>query len=222
MDFEQTVKETMDELASNGFIKKTIKDQLEKTIKESVSNVIRSYGDFGKALDAKLVEALGVDFKSLELPNYNQLVSNWVRDIVDATLIAQGKDQMQKNLADFFKPLEKTEWKITEIVEAFRKSVLEEDMSNADENITFIIERERSFTHFYFDEESGKEKYRCKHRVGLHEGHIFTVNVDGIEGKNVKFDNFYGFESFLFKLYAAKATIIDDGDDVDTYMGGVD
>lgn len=219
MDIEQTVSETMAELIDSGFVKNTIKAQLEKAIKEAVGDVMRSYGDFGKALEAKMKEALGVDFKAIELPNYNQIVSNWVREIVDATLIADGKKQIEKNLATFFKPLEKSEWKITEIIEKFLEDIREEDHSNYSDEITFIVERDGRWTYFYFDAEKKDRKYACKHRIGVTDGHIFTINIDGHDGKEVKFDRFYGFEGFLFKLYATKAKVIDDGDDVSTQIG---
>jgi len=221
MDIEQVVQSKMAEIVSSGFMDKIIEDQLKKTIKDVVDDALRSYSDFGKSLKEALAKALEVDFGHIDLPSYNQLVANWVKKIVNAAIITQGKAQIQENLKDFFKPLEKDTWRVTEIVEEFIKSIQEDDdrRERDGENITFIAEASGSFSHFYLDADGNKEKYRCKHRFGIHDGKIFNVNIDGVDAGTARFDRFYDFEGFLFKLYAAKATIIDDSGDVETYIG---
>jgi len=218
MDIEQTVSETMTELVDSGFVKNTIKAQLEKAIKEVVGDVMRSYGDFGKALEARMKEALGVDFKSIELPNYNQLVANWVREIVDTTLVAEGKKQIEANLAVFFKPLEKTEWRFSEIIEKFKQG-LYEDGESGDITLHHSEGHGDSYVDFYFDAEEGCKKYNCDYTLRVNEGGVWAAKIKGSEADRMKTPCLFGFDSFIFQLFAMKAKVIDDFDDVGTGYG---
>lgn len=220
MDIEKAVQEKFYVIAQSGVIEEAIKEQLEKSIKSMISDCLKEYSDFGKTIKKKIKESLNLGNMDLDLPSYNQLVCNWVTEIVNQQIITDSKAQIQKNIKMFFKPLKKLEYKISEIIEKFKELIYEPD----DYNITFIADAPSTgiapgYLHFYFDEKPNREKFSCDYKFGLTpEGELFTVTISGVDGNKIKFDPGYGFDSFLFQLFAAKIKIIDDSEDVDIHF----
>jgi len=219
MDIEKVVAEEFAKIVETDFIRDQIKEQLEKTVKESIINSIRSYSDFGKELDKKVKEALKLGSMDISLPEYNQFVCTWVMEIVNRQIVDIGKAQIEANLKEFFQPLEKSEWKISEIIEKFKKG-MEDDGESGE--ITFIAEPSNSckgYVHYYFDSDSGKERYRCEYQLDINENGVYAAKIKDEKTEEMKMPTLFGFDSFMFQLFATKAKIIDDSDSVETGYG---
>lgn len=218
MEIEKVVHEEFAKLVESDFIRTQIKETLEKTMKEAIRNTLQSYSDFGKEMEKKVKEALGLGGLGFSLPEYNQLVSTWVMEIVNRQIVDIGKAQIEANLKEFFHPLEKSEWKISEIIERF-KSGMDDDGERGE--ITFISDSGHSdgYTDYYFDKESGKEKYRCAYRLRVNKDGVWCAQIDDKDATKMKSPLLYGFDSFMFQLFATKAKVIDDSDYVETGYG---
>lgn len=219
MDLEKVVKEKFAEVVSSGFVEEQIKNMLQQTVKHAIEQSLKSYSDFGKTVEKAISEA--INLKNLDFPEYNQLVSNWVREIVDRSMISVGKAQIEANLKTFFQPLEKSEWKASEIAQQFIESLKEDSPGDSGE-IAFIIDTKNSsdicsdYWAIYMDEDRKKERFRCKYQIHINKTGVWRVEIDGSDSREMKSICLHGFEEFLFKLYATKAMIIDDDNNVET------
>ena len=220
MDIEKIVNEKFSEIVSSGKIEKMILDVLEKSIKSIIDECLRAYGDFGDVIKKKIKESLKIGDMDLDFPSYNQLVCNWITEIVNKQIITTGKEQIQENIKKFFVPLEKSEYKISEIVEKFKKNIFKKnifDESDGEQEITFIEQRsDYGYVHFYLGEKKKKEKYQCEIKIDIDkDGYIYNARIDGIDADKIKLKPLYGFDSFIFQLFAAKIKIINDSEYVD-------
>jgi len=219
MELEKIIEQQFGEIVKSGFIENTIGKQLEKTIESIVYDCISKYSDFGKEVEKQVKQALSLGNMKLDLPSYNQLVLTWITDIINNTIISTGKEQIEKNLKKFFKPLEKSEYKISEIISAFI-----EDVDRHEESGEITFQRSESnvsdgYIDYYFDKESNTNKYSCTYQLSINNDGLWNVKIDECEAKKIKTPLLYGFDSFLFQLYAAKVKIIDDYEYVETSYG---
>jgi len=224
MEIEKVVEEKFAEICNSGFIEERIKESLEKTIKDAVIDATSSYSGFGKDLKEKVKKALDVEGLKFDFPSYNQLILNWTKEIVNNEIIATGKKQVEEKLKTLFKPLEKTEWKISEIIEEFIQTIKGSDEGNCGE-ISFHCENLVSDTFVVgFDRKPDKKKYACDYQLAFDKNGLYSCTIDGVEASSMKNPSLYGFDVFLFKLLAVKAKIINDSDkvDVEYYFGDED
>jgi len=226
MEIEKIVEKKFSEIIESGFIEEKIKKTLEKTISELIEESLKSWSDFGKGIKSSIEEALKIEKLDLELPEYNQLVSNWIIEMVNNTIITDSKKQIEENIKKFFKPLEKDEYKISEIIEEFKKTIME-DEDYCEGEITFI-EGENltlscpSYIYFYFDEEPNKSKYSCDYSFGINEKGLWRMSIKGTDCDKMKHPTLFNFDSFMFQLYASKVKIINDAGEVETCYSNSD
>ena len=218
MEIEKIVEEQFGKVVQSGFIEEQIKKQLQDTLQSAISNSLRSYSDFGKEIESKIKEALGLGKLDFSLPEYNQLVCNWVKEMVQASVIKSGKEQIEKNLSEFFKPLEKTEWKISEIIEKFIEHLIDDGESG---EIAFFCEDGRGdgYTDYYFDENNKTSKYSCTYKLRVNKKGVWAATTNENECSKMKTPFLYGFDSFMFLLFSTNANIINDSENVVTEYG---
>lgn len=218
VEIEKVVQDKFAEIVSSGFVEEQIKKHLEQTVASAISDCLKSYSDFGKNLEKKMKEALGLGNMNFSLPEYNQLVTTWVLDLVNRQIVDIGKAQIEVNLKKFFNPLEKSEWKISEIIEKFKDGLSEDGESG---EITFISEpgAVKRYRRYYFDEDSLKDSYRCAYSIATNEDGVYAAKINDKEAAGLKSPTLYNFDSFMFQLFATKAKIIDDSGSVETYYG---
>ena len=218
MEIEKIVEEKFSEIVKSGFIEDKIKESLKKTISDAIDESLKSWSDFGKELKSNIEKSLKIGKLNLALPEYNQLVSNWIIEMVNASIISDSKKQIEANIKKFFKPIEKDEYKISEIIEEFKNSIME-DSEDCSGEITFISDTSSkslpNYKYFYFDKEPNKTKYLCDYSFGINENGLWKMSIKECNADKVKSPNFYGFESFMFQIYASKVKIIDDSESVD-------
>lgn len=222
MELEKIIEEQFSKITKSGFIEKTIQEQLKKTIESIISDCMRSYSDFGKEVEKQVKKALSLGNIQLDLPSYSQLILTWITEIINNTIISTGKEQIEKNLKEFFKPLEKSEYKISEIISKFIEGL---DSDGESGKITFKRNESdisNGYIDYYFDIESDKDKYSCDYCLRIKKNGLWCVKIDGYEVEKIKTPLFYGFDSFIFQLYAARVKIIDDYEDVETSYGYYD
>jgi len=224
MDIQKEIESAATRLIESGKIEKTIEAVLEETIKQGITQALKSYSDFGKQIEEAIKKA--VNISNVDFPDYNKLVSTWVMDIANRSMIQVGKAQIEANLKEFFQPLEKDTWKASEIVEKFIKSI-REDVPGDNGEITCIVETNendsltslRKYWAIYLDEDRNIQKYKCKIQIHIKEDGVWRVMIDGEDSREMKFPSIYGFKDFIFKLYSTKAKIINDEHNISTEYG---
>ena len=222
MDFEKMVNEEMKKLVESGTVEVMIQKKLTDTIGRLVCDCLETYSDFGKALRAKVMASMDLKGVNMDLPSYGQTMCNMIEDIVANGSMPEVVKKMEENLKRIFIPLEKSEWKLSEIITKFVESISKEDYDSGE--ISMHVEKSESsvlgeYWYVYFDEEEGVEKYRCKYRLNINKDGVWGANIDGTDSKKMKMNPIGGFDSFMFNLVACNAKIENDEEYCQTSYG---
>lgn len=222
MEMDEMVKKAFEEIQSSGFIENQIKINLEKVVKETVAELLQSYGEFGKGLRNHLLTELKFDPSRLNIEGYQSLLLDTTKGLIDHAIRVEGVEAIKTALDRLFGDAP-DEIKLSELVNKMKHFMLEHGNAYADgTEFTFIVKRENDdyFTYIALDPKPGKTFYQCEYRIGVtnREGSIFTAYVaDRSFNSREVMNGLYGFEAYLFKLYAHKTIIIMDEEDVNTY-----
>jgi hypothetical protein len=216
---KQAVAAAFDKIVASGVIEQVIEKKLTETISDAIGTHLRSYGDFGKAIQEKVQQSIGVNLDRMDLPSYNDFVLKVIRTQMDAAMTGTAAKQLEENMAKLLAvaPAEITlEKLVNDFIEAHK-----EDRQG--QEFTLLIERESyGFTYVCFDEDEGKSKYSCDFRIGItKDGEVFSLQLGGKDvSKTLFVGPIYGFERDLYQLYAAKTKIVvptgADASDYDT------
>jgi hypothetical protein len=213
MDLNKLVNESLVKIEQEGFVQRVVEKQLKGTIESIVNDLFRSYGDFGKNLEQEIKLNLSVDLKKLNLAGYNVMVLNAVQEELDKVVHTQGIEKIKESLANLLSEVPK-EYKLSELIEEFKKDVLSDDSDYEGREISFHVDRRYSSKYVSFDRDDDKSEYRCQYRICVKEdGAAGRIEID-----DKKFDNrvimggLDGFDKTLFKIYSTGSKIIiDDG-----------
>lgn len=212
LDIQKEVNKSLKNIVKSGKIEELINKELEGTIKSIVHDCLRDYSDFGKAIKEKLKSALNCT--DISFPEYHQKMADYVIEAVDSFMAGDAKEQMQGQIKGFFKPLDYTEIKLSEIIEEFKKSIDSYDREDLSDEMTCIIEDEGSFARVYFDKEESKSKYDCEFCLALHtrdgKREVFNIKSGREDLKKNKMSILGCFERILFQLYSQKISIVID------------
>ena len=221
MEIEKIMLDALNKIKSAGLIEKAIQDQIEKTIKEIISDLFRSYSDFGKDLKEKLSESIKLNVGNIDLPRYNVMIENAIKEQTTLLMNSEHKKLIDERLKDVLKIEEKSVVKLSEIV----SQIIEEETDRAHENGwesgSFHAEGHnngKGLTFVRIDPEPGKEKYRCEIDICIHNDTGFIHSAEVGEYKSKNFSNkflgtFHGAELLIFRLYSQGVKIIVDVDD---------
>jgi len=221
IDLNKIVNDSLVEMEKEGFVEKTVKNRLEKTITEIVDDVFREWSDFGKDLKAHIENNLNIDLDNLGIEGYNTLVSAAVKEQLDKIITVQGiekiKETTEKMLIDT-----KDSYTLSEIIEKLKgESTKDEWEYDEDEKIALIIDgKEDGYKHIYLNEEDEDRKWSYDYQIDIDgEGRPYSIKLKGNEiDKNKILGGLYGLDELLFKIYAHGSKIVlDNGMDPEDY-----
>jgi hypothetical protein len=225
MELQKIIEEKTKEIIESGYIEELIKTNLEKTTGEIIEKALSSYSDFGKELKEKVSKSFKLDMDKLSIPEYHTMMMSYIKDEIDLYMKNDLRSKTQERIGGFFKPLERDEYKITEIVEAFKYAVKEDEYISSNEyyeekEITCIIDDPKDgYIDIYLDPEEGTKKFNCEWQIRIKEDGIWHI-TSGRDGELHRARNIIltGFERLLFQMYSQKVKIINDSEDIDTYI----
>jgi DNA-binding transcriptional ArsR family regulator len=220
MDLNKMVNDSLAKIEAEGYVEKVVEKRLKETIASIVDDLFRSYSDFGKELEKEVKAYLSVDLKKLNLTGYNVMVLNAVQEELDKVVHIQGVEKIKESLVKLLSNPPK-EYKLSELIDEFKRDVLSDDSDYEGREISFHFKREYGSIYISFDRDDDKSEYRCQYRIWVEEdGSITTITIN-----DKKFDNkvimggLWGFDKTLFKIYTSGTKIIMDDGDVDIEYG---
>lgn len=223
MDIQVLVQQQLEKIIQEGKLEAIVRAKVEKTIEEVVQDMVRSYSDFGKGLKEELNKAFKIDFEKISMVDYNSIVTSVVKENLDKHLMLYVKEPIAKEIKEYVGGLDKQEWKLSEIVEIFKKDEISDEDRYSGGEITVIVEKSNyGSTHIYFDERGGKKSYECEYEISLDTKsgvpYSFEVGKYGSHRGDLRYESLHGdFAKFIFRLYAQKATIKVDDFDTEYY-----
>lgn len=210
MDIQNVVNEQLDLMIKDGKVEAIVRQHLEKTMNDVVSDLLRSYSDFGKKLKEEISKALEIDFTNIKAVDYNHIILTIVKECLDNQLEESVKQPIQEQIKSYLGGLEKKEWKLSEIIDKFIK----EEMSDSEQSgeITLHVEETNyGSTHIYFDEEKGKRTYECEYELSLSKEGVpysFQAGKYHPHHGDLRLKSLHGtFDKFFFRLYAQQVKI---------------
>lgn len=129
MDIQQLAQQKLDEIIANGTLDKILTEQLTTTLKSIAEKVFADYSEFGKAVKGVLSEKMQLSLSKLNIDAYSIMVCNTIETIVNGTMLEGSKTAINRHLNELLKNIEKTKWKLSQIVAAYRESIYGSDSS---------------------------------------------------------------------------------------------
>lgn len=225
MELEKMMIASLKKIKNEGLVEKVIQEQIEKTVKSIINDLFHDYSDFGQDLKKKLSEAAKVNLEDIDLPIYNVLIENAIRDQTRQIMTDEHRKLIGQRINDIFKVEEKKEWKFSELIEEFVKESSKYNNDRAGEQISLHIDDKRSTLCFInFDEKSNKKQYSCDNSIviDVKTGKIHSAELGDRRTKSASDNRFIGslrgFEALVFRLYSQGCVIkIDDCEDATYY-----
>ena len=226
MDIEKIMHEEIKKVVESGIIEEKIQSILTNSIESIIDSAVGRWSDFGKALTEKLSKSLAFDVSDISIPEYSSKILTYVTNEVDLQLKNNTEKILKERIQEFFKPLEKDEYAVTEIVEAYKDDLkwsLVDDYDNVPEDHEFTAFVEKSshdneYFDLYLDREAGKSRYRCAIMIRCNSEGIWHIRKDGDELHRARTEVLNKFERYLFMMFSQKVKIIDDGEKVDNWI----
>lgn len=218
---KQAVAAAFDKIVASGVIEQTIEKKLTETIVDAIGSHLRSYSDFGQAIQKQVQQAIGVDLERADLPSYNDFVLKVIRKQLDSAMADTAAKQLEENMAKLLvkAPAEITlQQLVDDFIEAFKED------REGQEFTLHIDHSSYGFKYVCLDVEEGKGEYSCDFRIGVdRDGHVFSLQLGGKDVTKTLFVGpIYGFERAVFQLYTAKTKIVIEDDvsprDYDTHF----
>lgn len=94
-------------MIEDGSIKELIHKNIESTMADVIKSSLKSYGEFGKALEESVKEAMCISGRNISLPEYNKYILQVVNDQFTNILEATAVDQLKELIAEVLEPVQK-------------------------------------------------------------------------------------------------------------------
>jgi hypothetical protein len=201
----------------SGALEQALSKYADKLIDDCAQDVLRSYGDVGKAVKEALTKAIMPHIDDLtDFPSYHDFVAKRLRMAASEFYDQRLAEVLDKEISEIMSELPE-EITLSWVIDAVRKSITGYgEGEHMDEEMTLIIEDSSyGYRHIYIGKEADMEKYRCEYHLNLDkEGCIYSMKIDEDDVKAKKcVGPFYGAERKLMAAYAMKAKVnLDHGE----------
>ena len=217
-ELKQAVATAFDNVVASGAIEKAIHEQIGKCVESAIRDQFSTYGDFSKAIKAKVASLVDLNLDEIDLPSYRDLVSNVIKTRVGAVMTTQFTELLDKDISELLEPAP-AEITLEQLLKDFVKHQMDQggayDLHGQD--FTLYIQRSESslsslsdYVDIYISKESNAGKYSCEIQIGIKgEGEVWKLKVGGKDMKDQLFVGpIFSFEKRLFQMYTAKTRLI--------------
>ncbi|GIN39022.1 hypothetical protein [Heyndrickxia oleronia] len=224
MNLNQMVMESLAKMESEGKVQEIVEKHVESTVNDVVKDLFGSWSDFSKDLKKQAKEALQINFKDLNLPTYNHLILQAIKDKLDDEITTNGVNQIKQQIEGLLSD-SKREYKLSELVNELREEIGDLDELGYEDYHEMTLHVDDSYGSYWIglDSRNDVSEYDCKYRLLVNsEGEICSVKINDKESysrKNInEFDikavlkGLHGLEETLFKIYVSGAKLIVDED----------
>lgn len=226
MDIEKIVQKELKKIIENGVIEAEIQKVLTESMKDIIETSMGKWSEFGKALKEKISESLAFDVKDISIPEYSSKILAYITDEMDLQLKNKTEKILKDRIKEFFKPLEKDEYTVTDIVEAYKDNIkwsYTDEYDNVRESHEFTAFVDKSsnkdeYFDLYLDETAGKSRYQCDYMIRCNSEGIWHIRRGYEELHKVKTEILNTFERYLFMMFSQKVKITDDSDRIDNWI----
>ncbi len=232
-DFNDSVKSALEAMTQDGSIDEIIKKELSKTVQSIVSDQLRSYSEFGKALEAKISSELSIDLSTVNFSEYNQTILNLIQGNLNNAVTEDAAKKLNSDIEKLFGAPPK-EIKFSEIIEKYKNENNDYERDEAEKIALIIEEKQHGNIRIGLNPKNTKG-YSDEEINSWHDCEIYlSVRLDKEDGKKGKLSYtsdksgltphqfmptcLHGTSRLLYQLYCAGSTLIfDEGVDSEDY-----
>ncbi|MCG3884141.1 hypothetical protein I3271_05525 [Photobacterium leiognathi] len=233
LNLEQIAINAVSNALNSDALKAAIENKITETIEKEVTDMFRSYSDFGKTFEKTLKEKLQLDVDQLNFTNYNHWLAVTIKERFQAHIEKPTFNQID-NMLNEIMPIAAPQLSLDDLIESLRKSKDEYDSSHCG-RFAVCFGRDTGYSAKYitiaFDEDFEKRSFRTSFNTNKKASDCeYSIRVDISSHKVVGFDIGYqgdtdkakvttykrDFQSKLFNMYAA-GTVIDLGDYLESF-----
>jgi len=219
-DFEAAVADATREHVKSGLLTKLVTDQVAKTMKSIVEDSLSAYSPFGKQLKETIVSQLSIDPSKIGLEAYNQTVLAIIRQKLDSILDLKVREKISKQMEELLGTDAPASIKLSKLVEEFKKWAREQYGHKS--SCTIVLEEKGQYSSrwLYLDLEPRQTVTSSRFAMLISDdGKVTFHRFQGVDPKGGAFlGPVYGFERFLFQMYAAGTEIEIDEEDFDNSL----
>lgn len=224
-ELQNVVSTAFANIVASGAIEKAVEEKLKKTITEAIDSELRSYSDFGKIIGERIKQSLQINFDTLGLPGYNDLILKIVSQQLEANMSSALTEHIQERMAELLAPAPAS-IELSALVTEFIKLETERAAHTpTGDEFTLIVKRDTSvrsmrFEYVYLDPDAYKSEFQCKYQIRIVDGVVSNVTFNDVDpSKKLFIGKLYGFERRLFQLYASGTELIldDETKEISTY-----
>lgn len=218
---QELINNKFKEITESGKLDEIVTKQVTSFINEVIKESLSSYGEVNKAFKEKLNAKIIEGFDRLDFVQYSKTLADLVESELNKSVVEIGIAPAKKMISEFVGSLEKKEWKISEIIQKYKEDKVIPDGYGESGEIAFIQETSDYGTVFIGFDESNKNithRFQCKYQLMIDgkSGRLYSPTIEGVALHPVSEMGLYGFELFIFKLYAMECTIDCDFGNVET------
>lgn len=218
MELQIVVNEKLQLILDNGTVDKLVQDQLTKTVGSIVNDLFNDYSDFGKKLKKVLSEKMQVSLENLKIDNYTTMVCHAIEEAVVGTILENSKTKILSHVKEICGSIEKTNWKLSEIVAMYREKLSEHpelvvEVGDVQYNSRWIQIGEK-VEKSYSSYSTPTQQYEIRILIDGKTNKVNNVWMEGklIDSRNSKMYN-HSIEVFLMQLWAQDCILEIDEDD---------
>ncbi len=224
-ELHEIVNSHMTSIIENGTIDDMIAERLNKTIKETLADSMRSYSDFGKVLKEKMNESLNQAIDNVTLPEYNKFVSDVAIQAYEEVLNEQAKPQIIEAIQQHLEAVPKTitaQQLLDKVAEFWREDCEKGDHEEIEIEWSDSHGMHLKIIHPEFQWETIKMScYDHKDAGDFFIGYLHEESAGRLSGTLNGATRDGGLRGYLYKLYCAGTTItnFDDVYGESVYVG---
>lgn len=217
MDFTKETNAALEKLIAEK-LPQMIEDKAGKMVEDIVGDIFR-WGTVKDQIKKKIEESINVNLERFDLIDYNALIAKTINENLVQQINLQPILDMTQNIIGF---VNEKEISLESIAELFIEASQEENETDGEGQITFIVEESDSnYINVYADIEPNKEKRNCSVNFcfstdGDRDGKIFLFrNKDEYYDSKLKnttparLVNMNSISHKIFRLYSAQVRITD-------------
>ncbi len=223
-DLSKAINEAVEEMSNDGTITKIINESATAMIKDAVKGAFNYNSPLRKKVEEAVQESIQIDLKQVDFSKHNTAMICAISESFKNEMLVGQVAEMKSKIASFFRPPEKTNYTITEFVDALCEQIKGSCVNDYDEGTEVHIAVEMGICGYEFklsvgdrgeyDDESVRLTIRREDRNCDDAGKIFIIHSPVVE-----LGHCGGVEGWLYGLYSHGVTIVDcqsfDIDDCD-------
>jgi len=180
---QSLVLDSFQRLEADGTLAAIVDKQVQETMKRVVSDSLSAYSPFGKALEERIKEQAQVDFSSLDLPSYTNLMLQIIEKQYRDGAMESGLEKVATRVRELFGTEKPAKVKLSDFLKLMRDEHHGEEWE--EHKMTLHVDDRNTILFISMDAEEGVESYKCEYKLTVYRDKETKVcTIHGVEVKS--------------------------------------